>query len=66
MYAAHFLLRDAVAVAEFAAREKPTDLLLTDALRGAATAAAYADTLAATTIAILTRPWTVAELTPSV
>jgi hypothetical protein len=66
VYAAHFLFWDAVAVAELAVREKPTDPLLADALWGAATAAAYADTLAATTIAILTRPWTAAGLTPSV
>jgi hypothetical protein len=66
VYAARFLFWDAVAVAELAARETPTDPLLADALWGAATAAAYADTLSATTIAILTRPWTAAGLTPSV
>jgi hypothetical protein len=66
VYAAHFLFWDAVAAAELAAREKPTDPLLADALWGAAAAAAYGDTLSATTIAILTRPWTAAGLTPSV
>ena len=66
VYAAHFLFWDAVAVAELAAREKPTDPLLADALWGAATVAAYGDTLAATTITVLTRPWTAAGLTPTV
>jgi hypothetical protein len=66
VYAAHFLFWDAVAVAELAACEKPTDPLLADALWGAATAAAHADTLSATTITVLTRPWTAAGLTPTI
>jgi hypothetical protein len=66
VYAAHFLFWDAVAVAELAVREKPTDPLLADALWAAAAAAAYADRLSATTITVLTRPWTAAGLTPSV
>lgn len=66
VYAAHFLWCDAMAVAELAAWEKPADPLLADALWGAATEAAYADTLSATTIAVLTRPWTAAGLTPPI
>lgn len=66
VYPSHFLFWDAMAVAELAAWEKPTDPLLADALWGAAVVAAYADTLSNTAITVLTRPWSAAGLAPSI
>ncbi len=63
LYAAHVLFWDAVAVAELAAGQRPTDPLLADALWGSVAVTLYGQYLAPGTVDILSRPGAAAGLT---